>query len=37
LLWNDPEIGIEWPIDSPILSEKDSKITSKLEDFKGVF
>lgn len=23
LLWNDPEIGIEWPIDSPILSPKD--------------
>lgn len=23
LLWNDPEIGIEWPIDSPLLSAKD--------------
>ncbi|HAT3731435.1 TPA: dTDP-4-dehydrorhamnose 3,5-epimerase [Serratia marcescens] len=23
LLWNDPEVGIEWPIDNPILSEKD--------------
>jgi dTDP-4-dehydrorhamnose 3,5-epimerase len=22
--WNDPEIGIEWPIDEPILSPKDS-------------
>lgn len=22
-LWNDPEIGVEWPIKSPILSEKD--------------
>lgn len=21
--WNDPEIGIEWPIPSPILSERD--------------
>jgi dTDP-4-dehydrorhamnose 3,5-epimerase len=21
--WNDPEIGIEWPIEHPILSEKD--------------
>ena len=21
--WNDPDIGIEWPITSPILSEKD--------------
>ena len=23
VLWNDPEIGIEWPIESPTLSEKD--------------
>ena len=21
--WNDPEIGIEWPVEEPILSEKD--------------
>lgn len=21
--WNDPEIGVEWPIDSPILSARD--------------
>lgn len=26
LLWNDPEVGIEWPADiDPILSEKDKK------------
>ncbi len=23
VLWNDPEIGIEWPIESPTLSERD--------------
>lgn len=23
--WNDPEIGIAWPIDAPQLSDKDSK------------
>ena len=23
VLWNDPEIGIDWPIDSPSLSAKD--------------
>ncbi|MDE8742012.1 dTDP-4-dehydrorhamnose 3,5-epimerase [Pectobacterium polaris] len=23
LLWNDPEVGIEWPITDPLLSEKD--------------
>ena len=21
--WDDPEVGIEWPIEKPILSEKD--------------
>ncbi|RBW68882.1 dTDP-4-dehydrorhamnose 3,5-epimerase [Bacillus taeanensis] len=25
ILWNDPELGIDWPISNPILSEKDSK------------
>jgi dTDP-4-dehydrorhamnose 3,5-epimerase len=24
VLWNDPEIGIAWPIDSPVLSKKDA-------------
>jgi dTDP-4-dehydrorhamnose 3,5-epimerase len=23
LLWNDPQIGIKWPIESPLLSPKD--------------
>ena len=23
IAWNDPEIGIEWPIDDPVLSERD--------------
>jgi dTDP-4-dehydrorhamnose 3,5-epimerase len=23
ILWNDPEIGIKWPVDKPILSDKD--------------
>jgi len=23
LLWNDPDLGIEWPTQTPILSEKD--------------
>jgi dTDP-4-dehydrorhamnose 3,5-epimerase len=28
LMWNDPEIGIEWPVGNgfePLLSEKDTK------------
>ena len=24
ILWNDPELNIKWPIDNPILSERDS-------------
>lgn len=28
--WNDPYFGIEWPVDNPILSEKDANY----EDFK---
>ncbi len=24
LMWNDPDIGIRWPIDTPNLSEKDT-------------
>ncbi|MBT3705789.1 MAG: dTDP-4-dehydrorhamnose 3,5-epimerase, partial [Proteobacteria bacterium] len=23
VLWNDPDIGIQWPIPEPILSSKD--------------
>lgn len=23
LLWNDPAVGVEWPIETPLLSEKD--------------
>jgi dTDP-4-dehydrorhamnose 3,5-epimerase len=24
LIWNDPQLGIKWPIDEPILSSKDA-------------
>jgi dTDP-4-dehydrorhamnose 3,5-epimerase len=26
VLWKDPVIGIDWPVTTPILSEKDSKL-----------
>lgn len=26
--WDDPDIGIDWPVDNPILSEKDSRAKS---------
>ncbi len=25
ILWNDPAIGIDWPVKSPILSDKDRR------------
>jgi dTDP-4-dehydrorhamnose 3,5-epimerase len=28
IAWNDPEIGIEWPIDDPVLSERDRSAPS---------
>jgi len=35
ILWNDPEIGIEWPIDKPLLSAKD-EAAQRLVDFVPV-
>jgi dTDP-4-dehydrorhamnose 3,5-epimerase len=26
LVWNDPEVGIDWPITDPVLSEKDQRL-----------
>ena len=34
--WNDPEIGVEWGIENPILSDKD-KNNPFLEDCKELF
>lgn len=31
ILWNDPDIGIDWPIDTPLLSAKDTD-ASRLAD-----
>lgn len=33
ILWNDPAIGIEWPISDPVLSEKDQKAQSLADWF----
>jgi dTDP-4-dehydrorhamnose 3,5-epimerase len=34
LLWNDPDIGISWPIELPKLSHKDEK-ARRLRDFRS--
>jgi dTDP-4-dehydrorhamnose 3,5-epimerase len=31
ILWNDPAIGIEWPVDDPILSPKDTEARTLAE------
>lgn len=28
VVWNDPQLDIQWPIDTPILSEKDQQLPS---------
>jgi dTDP-4-dehydrorhamnose 3,5-epimerase len=25
ILWNDPQVGIEWPVERPLLSERDAE------------
>lgn len=41
VIWNDPDIGIEWPTDQPVLSAKDAAsprlrdVHEKLSDFSG--
>ena len=36
LLWNDKDLAIRWPIDNPIVSDKDSMAKS-FNDFKSKF
>jgi dTDP-4-dehydrorhamnose 3,5-epimerase len=34
-IWNDPDLGIEWPIDNPTLSEKDRTLPTLAEIKSG--
>ncbi len=36
LIWNDPDLNIDWQVDSPILSEKD-KVGPLFKDFVSPF
>ncbi len=31
IAWNDPSLGINWPVKNPVLSEKDSKLPNLSE------
>jgi dTDP-4-dehydrorhamnose 3,5-epimerase len=31
ILWNDPAIGVEWPVRDPVLSDKDKKARTLAE------
>ena len=31
LIWNDPQVGVKWPIEQPILSDKDAVLPSWAE------
>ena len=31
IAWNDPDVGIEWPIRNPIVSDKDSSLPTLAE------
>ena len=36
ILWSDPEIGVEWGVNEPILSEKDKR-SPLLKDAGSLF
>ena len=36
LLWNDPDIGIQWDIEHPLLSDKDLQ-AKRIKDFVSLF
>lgn len=36
LLWNDPTLGIDWGVDNPLISEKDSQ-GKEFKSFKSLF
>jgi dTDP-4-dehydrorhamnose 3,5-epimerase len=36
VLWNDPDLGIDWPVAEPILSDKDRN-QPRLKDAENNF
>jgi dTDP-4-dehydrorhamnose 3,5-epimerase len=36
IIWNDPVLAVDWPVEKPILSEKDQKMTT-FEEIENPF
>lgn len=36
ILWNDPDIGIDWPVSDPVLSQKDRQAPRLREYFASI-
>lgn len=36
IIWNDPTLKIDWPVENPVLSEKDQKLGT-FKDFESPF
>jgi dTDP-4-dehydrorhamnose 3,5-epimerase len=36
IVWNDPDAAVDWPVDSPILSERDQKAQTLTEYLKSL-
>lgn len=36
IIWNDPSIGVRWPVKSPLLSTKDAQATTLAEQSEGL-
>jgi dTDP-4-dehydrorhamnose 3,5-epimerase len=36
IAWNDPDLGIPWPVDAPVLSGKDA-VLPRLRDIRSPF
>ena len=31
IAWDDPDVGVEWPVDEPLLSERDKSAPTLAE------
>ncbi len=36
LIWDDPEVGVPWPIETPLLSQRDCNLGSSLRTYREI-